>query len=133
MLDVLRRREVTDILATVTRYFGGVLLGAPGLIRAYSGGVAAAMDEAPLLTKVSREVVRLTVPAADAGRVDHAVRGFVGSEPGAHLDAVTYGAEAHFDLAVSPTARQALDTLIASGAIRAGVSSLGTRLVTMAG
>jgi putative IMPACT (imprinted ancient) family translation regulator len=133
MLDVLRRREVTDILATVTRYFGGVLLGASGLVRAYSGGVAAALDVAPLQRRVVREVMRLTVPAADAGRTEHAVRGFVAATPGALLDSVVYGSEASFDLAVSPTASEALATLIASGAIRARREPQGTRLVTISG
>ncbi len=35
MLEVLRHRHVTDVVAVVTRYFGGVLLGAGGLVRAY--------------------------------------------------------------------------------------------------
>jgi len=36
MLEVLRRRDLTDLVVVVTRYFGGVLLGAGGLVRAYS-------------------------------------------------------------------------------------------------
>ncbi|MDR0593861.1 MAG: YigZ family protein, partial [Bifidobacteriaceae bacterium] len=43
MLKVLRHEQVSDILAVVTRHFGGVLLGRGGLIRAYAGGVAAAL------------------------------------------------------------------------------------------
>jgi len=44
MLEVLRRRELTDTVAVVTRYFGGVLLGAGGLIRAYGQAVSEAVD-----------------------------------------------------------------------------------------
>ena len=39
MLDVLKGRGVTNILVTVTRWFGGTLLGTGGLVHAYSGGV----------------------------------------------------------------------------------------------
>lgn len=40
MLDVLKKNNMTNILAIVTRYFGGILLGAGGLIRAYSSSIS---------------------------------------------------------------------------------------------
>ena len=43
MMNVLKQNEMTNILAFVTRYFGGVLLGAGGLIRAYSNSVSEAL------------------------------------------------------------------------------------------
>ncbi|MDR0365685.1 MAG: YigZ family protein, partial [Bifidobacteriaceae bacterium] len=43
MLQALQRAAVTDILAVVTRYFGGVLLGKAGLAAAYGGGVEEAL------------------------------------------------------------------------------------------
>ncbi len=46
MLDVLKGRGVTNILVTVTRWFGGTLLGTGGLVRAYSGGVKSVLDAA---------------------------------------------------------------------------------------
>ncbi len=49
MLHVLTQQHVTDILAIVTRYFGGVLLGAGGLARAYGGAVAHALSQASLM------------------------------------------------------------------------------------
>ncbi len=51
MLEILKKYEVTNILAIVTRYFGGIKLGAGGLIRAYSGGVNDALKEAKFLKK----------------------------------------------------------------------------------
>lgn len=45
MLTVLEKRELTSVVAVVTRYFGGIKLGAGGLIRAYAGSVAHALDE----------------------------------------------------------------------------------------
>ena len=43
MLDVLRHQDLEGVLATVVRYFGGVKLGAGGLVRAYAGSVAQAL------------------------------------------------------------------------------------------
>ena len=48
MLEVLKKFGVGKTLAVVTRYFGGIKLGASGLISAYSGCVARALDEAPV-------------------------------------------------------------------------------------
>lgn len=46
ILNVLTKQELTNTLCVVTRYFGGVLLGAGGLIRAYSNAAAAAVEQA---------------------------------------------------------------------------------------
>ena len=48
MAEVLKKRGADMMLAVVTRYFGGIKLGASGLISAYSGCVARALDEAPV-------------------------------------------------------------------------------------
>ena len=48
ILEVLRKRKMENILAVVVRYFGGVLLGSGGLIRAYSQSVAQCLDSAEL-------------------------------------------------------------------------------------
>ena len=46
MLDVFRRGGIVDVCCVVTRYFGGTLLGAGGLVRAYSGAAKLALDNA---------------------------------------------------------------------------------------
>ena len=46
VLEVLRKEQLFDVVAVVTRYFGGILLGAGGLVRAYSHGVKLAVDAA---------------------------------------------------------------------------------------
>lgn len=48
MLEILRKREMEQVVAVVVRYFGGVLLGAGGLIRAYSKGVNDALNTTDL-------------------------------------------------------------------------------------
>lgn len=51
ILDVLKKNEVTNILCVVTRYFGGTLLGAGGLVRAYSESCSECLKKAKLLIK----------------------------------------------------------------------------------
>ena len=46
MLNVFQREEVTNLCCVVTRYFGGVLLGAGGLVRAYTQSAKEALDDA---------------------------------------------------------------------------------------
>ena len=46
VLEVIRREGIVDVCVVVTRYFGGVLLGAPGLTRAYSAGASKALGAA---------------------------------------------------------------------------------------
>lgn len=50
MLDVLNKNEIVDAVVVVTRYFGGVLLGTGGLVRAYSQGAKIALDAAGIIT-----------------------------------------------------------------------------------
>lgn len=74
MLDVLRGAALTDVVAVVTRWFGGTLLGAGGLVRAYSDAVRAGLDAATIITRELVEEWALTVSHADAGRVESALR-----------------------------------------------------------
>ncbi len=50
MLDVIEKNEVVDVCVVVTRYFGGVLLGTGGLVRAYTKGAKIALDAARVIT-----------------------------------------------------------------------------------
>lgn len=50
VLDVLVGKQVTDVCVVITRYFGGVLLGTGGLVRAYSEGAQRALDAAGIVT-----------------------------------------------------------------------------------
>ncbi|CAK1247595.1 YigZ family protein [Fructobacillus tropaeoli] len=61
MLEVLQKRQVHNILAIVTRYFGGIKLGAGGLIRAYAGTVAQGLDEAGLVERLWREKIQIDI------------------------------------------------------------------------
>lgn len=89
MLDALLKREtapgvtdLSDVTAVVVRYFGGVLLGAGGLVRAYSESVTAALDRAPLVQRRRLRICTVTVPHAAAGRLENDLRtaGYVMAE-----------------------------------------------------
>lgn len=57
VLDVLQKQEITDCAVVVTRYFGGVLLGAGGLVRAYSHAAKIAIDSAkPIIMSMCLKV-----------------------------------------------------------------------------
>lgn len=89
MLEVLRRSGVTDILAVVTRYFGGILLGAGGLVRAYSGSVAAALKEAALVANIPARCIRIRLPYADYGKLQNIAASFAASVEAQFAEAVT--------------------------------------------
>lgn len=74
MLEVLRGAGVSDTVAVVTRWFGGVLLGAGGLVRAYGDAVRAALDAAGTLERTLLEEYAVQLPHADAGRVESELR-----------------------------------------------------------
>ncbi|MEK6344339.1 MAG: YigZ family protein, partial [Curtobacterium sp.] len=119
MLEVLRRRGLTDLVAVVTRYFGGVKLGAGGLVRAYSSAVAETLDRAIVVPRRSLTRATVAVPHAEAGRIDNVLREWV-----RHHDAVlgepAYGAVAAFELWVPAVER---------GPLRADLAAVSARSV----
>ncbi|GAB2876358.1 IMPACT family protein [Pseudoduganella ginsengisoli] len=69
MLDVLRHQDLEGVLATVVRYFGGVKLGAGGLVRAYTDSVAQALLTAQKVAIIRQQTLRCTAPYAMEGLV----------------------------------------------------------------
>lgn len=67
MLDVLRHQDLEGVLATVVRYFGGVKLGAAGLVRAYTDAVAQALLPAPKVLLQRMATLQCQVPYALEG------------------------------------------------------------------
>lgn len=61
MLTVLLHSGLGDIVAVVTRYFGGVKLGKGGLVKAYSGGVKYALETLPRAEKIPKAVVEVVI------------------------------------------------------------------------
>ena len=69
ILNVLEREGVQDVLCVVTRYFGGILLGAGGLCRAYTKAAKDALDDAGISELRPWSVLRLDCPYALFERV----------------------------------------------------------------
>ena len=74
MLEVLRGAAVSDTVAVVTRWFGGTLLGAGGLVRAYGDAVRLALEEAGTRRRVLVHEFTVALPHTDAGRVESELR-----------------------------------------------------------
>ena len=70
MLEVLKKTTITNVAVVVTRYFGGIKLGAGGLIRAYSHSVAKAVQEGPKSLIAPRQIVSLTIDYSYFGSVE---------------------------------------------------------------
>ncbi len=74
MMEVIKKREVCDCCVVVTRYFGGVLLGAGGLVRAYSHGCAIGLDAAKVVVMEESEQLLCEVAYPLWDRVQHTLR-----------------------------------------------------------
>ncbi|MCX5206950.1 YigZ family protein [Streptomyces sp. NBC_00237] len=74
MLQMLMRREVRYAVAVVTRYYGGVKLGAGGLIRAYGGVVGEALDTLGTITRQRFRLATVTVDHQRAGKLENDLR-----------------------------------------------------------
>ncbi|MFF9045545.1 YigZ family protein [Streptomyces parvulus] len=74
MLQMLLRRDMRYVVAVVTRYYGGVKLGAGGLIRAYGGAVGEALDDLGTLTRRRYRLATVTVDHQRAGRLQNDLR-----------------------------------------------------------
>ncbi len=74
MLEVLNHQEVTDVLVVVTRYFGGVKLGAGGLIRAYGSTVSAVLAHTGIVERRPLHIVSVAIEHADSGKFENVLR-----------------------------------------------------------
>jgi putative IMPACT (imprinted ancient) family translation regulator len=74
MLAVLSKRNLTDVLAIVTRYFGGTLLGAGGLVRAYGQAVTDAVHRVGIVERRPIHLVEVDADHGEAGRLENALR-----------------------------------------------------------
>lgn len=113
MLEVLRHRNVTDIVTVVTRYFGGILLGAGGLVRAYSSSVSETLDLATPVRRVRMHELLLEVPHAEAGRIEYVLRDWLAAHD-SRLDGIEYDSSVLFTLLVPPHRRADLAAALAT-------------------
>lgn len=61
ILEVIKRNEIHDVCIIVTRYFGGIKLGAGGLIRAYAGSAAEGIDSVGLVERLIMQTMTITI------------------------------------------------------------------------
>jgi uncharacterized YigZ family protein len=103
MLEVLRHQQLEGVLATVVRYFGGVKLGAGGLVRAYTDAVAQALIGATLVPLVRLRSLQCAVPYAYEGALRREL-----SAAGATLDEVRHEDLVHLRFSVPEPEADAL-------------------------
>lgn len=71
VLEVIKKNGITDVAVVVTRYFGGVMLGAGGLVRAYSKGAAIAIDNGGIVEKVVGLSITIKIDYELLGKVQY--------------------------------------------------------------
>ena len=103
MLDVLRHQGLEGVLATVVRYYGGVKLGAGGLVRAYTDCVAQALKTAEKVPIIRLRALRCAVPYALEGLLRREI-----AAAGGRLDDIQHGAAVAFGFTLAEAAADAL-------------------------
>lgn len=109
MLDVLRGSGILDIIAVTVRYFGGIKLGAGGLVHAYSDSVSQCLEGVRPVRRSLRELYEVGFNHADAGRIESELRA-----RGVDVVGVEYGARVNYTLAVGPGERSSLEATLAA-------------------
>lgn len=117
MLDMLKGSELIDTTVVVVRYFGGIKLGAGGLVHAYSNSVGQVIPLVTRATRSMRELYTLLAPHSEAGRLEAELRG-----RGVNVVEVDYGAAVTFTLAVTPGGLPEIESTVA--ALTSGVAQL---------
>jgi putative IMPACT (imprinted ancient) family translation regulator len=111
MLDVLRHQDLEGVLATVVRYFGGVKLGAGGLVRAYTDSVAQALLKADKVAIIRMRTLHCTAPYALEGLVRRELEG-----AGANLLDVSHGDDVAFEFSLSESLASAFTARLGEAA-----------------
>lgn len=103
ILEVLRHHDLDGVLAAVVRYYGGVKLGAGGLVRAYTDAIAAALKDAARVERIAYATLTLDVDYADEPRVR---RWLDAAGDGCALVDTQYGALARLVIRLPATQRE---------------------------
>lgn len=75
ILNVLKNNNLNNVLCIVIRYFGGIKLGAGGLIRAYCSSVSEALNKTEIINVVNGKKIELTFSYDDIKKVNHIING----------------------------------------------------------
>lgn len=110
ILEVLRHHDLDGVLATVVRYYGGVKLGAGGLVRAYTDAIAGALKQAERIERIAYATLVIEVDYADEPRVRRWLE--QSAAQGCSLAETAYGAFARLAIKLPAAMRaEAIDTL----------------------
>lgn len=71
ILEVIRGRQITDVLVIVTRYFGGTLLGTGGLVRAYTASAAEGLKHSEIITRFHGFKLRIAADYTSLGKIQY--------------------------------------------------------------
>ncbi|SES72118.1 uncharacterized protein, YigZ family [Salinibacillus kushneri] len=74
MLEVLKKKDLKDTTVVVTRYFGGIKLGAGGLIRAYSNATSEAIDDVGVVIRQLMKQIKVTADYTLLGKLENQLR-----------------------------------------------------------
>lgn len=72
-LEVIKKEDLRDVVVVVTRYFGGVKLGAGGLVRAYTKGAKVGIDAGKVVSKVLYKDIRIKIDYNQLGKVQNEI------------------------------------------------------------
>lgn len=95
MLEVLKHHDVTNVLLIVVRYFGGIKLGAGGLVRAYSKASSAVIQKASFYEKITVPTYKLTFSYENMQKIDKHLENDCNIVEKVFLENVTYKVTVH--------------------------------------
>ena len=72
-LEVIKKEDLRDVVVVVTRYFGGIKLGAGGLVRAYTKGAKVGIEAAQIIQKVKYKEISVTIDYNQIGKVQNEI------------------------------------------------------------
>ncbi|WP_195940603.1 YigZ family protein [Romboutsia sp. 1001713B170131_170501_G6] len=72
-LEVIKKEDLRDVVVVVTRYFGGVKLGAGGLVRAYTKGAKIGLEAGKIIDKVMYKEVRIKIDYNQLGKIQNEI------------------------------------------------------------
>lgn len=98
MLEVLKKRKLKDTVVVVTRYFGGIKLGAGGLIRAYGKSVSEAINHVGIVERCLMRTMHTTIDYTWLGKVENELRA-----SSFHLKEIHYAEDVIFETYVEET------------------------------
>jgi len=72
-LEVIKKEDLRDVVVVVTRYFGGIKLGAGGLVRAYTKGAKIGIEAGIVIEKVKYTEVRIKIEYTQLGKIQNEI------------------------------------------------------------